>query len=276
MTLVTETAYAKLNLALHVRARRPDGYHEIETIFAFCADGDTIIAEAADGLSLTTTGLFADGLPVDESNLVIRAAQAMLAHFKVRVGARISLDKRLPVAAGLGGGSADAAAVARALNRLWGLNASECELCAAIGLLGADVAACVPSRAALGKGVGDILGPPPADMPAPGTPLLLVNPLKLCPTGPVYQGWDGADRGSLAIARAGWRNDLTPGAVALVPEIGVALYLLDEIGTACFARMSGSGATCFALFDTEAARDAARDEIAAQQPGWWTCASVLR
>lgn len=276
MTRVTETAYAKINLALHVRARRTDGYHEIETIFAFCADGDTITAEAADQLSLAITGPFADGLPVDDGNLVLRAARAMQAHFGVGHGARIGLDKRLPVAAGLGGGSADAAAVTRALNRLWMLDASDAALCDAIGPLGADVAACVASRPALGKGVGDVLLPAPGDMPAAGTPILLVNPLKLCPTGPVYQGWDGADRGSLAIARAGWRNDLTPGAVALVPEIGMTLYLLDEIGTGHFVRMSGSGATCFALFETEAARDAARDEIIAQQPDWWTCASTLR
>lgn len=276
MNPIAETAYAKINLALHVRARRPDGYHDIETVFAFCADGDGISAEAADELSLSITGPFADGLPVDEGNLVLRAAGAMQAHFNVRAGARITLGKRLPVAAGLGGGSADAAAVARALNRLWRLDASEAALCDAIGRLGADVAACVASRPALGKGVGDALLPPPADTPVSATPILLVNPLKLCPTGPVYQGWDGADRGSLAIVRSGWRNDLTPGAVALVPEIGMALYLLDEIGTAHFVRMSGSGATCFALFETEAARDAARDEIAAQQPDWWTCASVLR
>ncbi len=276
MTGITETAYAKINLALHVRARRPDGYHEIETLFAFCADGDEIAVEHAAALTLGISGPFAAGLPVDEGNLVLRAAQAMQAHFKVGTGARISLDKRLPVAAGLGGGSADAAAVARALNRLWRLDASDSALCAAIGPLGADVAACIASRPALGKGMGDLLSPAPADMPLPGTPILLVNPLKPCLTGPVYQGWDGADRGSLAIARSGWRNDLTPGAVTLVPEIGLALYLLDELGTTQLARMSGSGATCFALFADEAARDAARAEIAAQQPAWWTCASVLR
>lgn len=276
MTPITETAYAKINLALHVRARRPDGYHEIETLFAFCADGDGIGIEPADELILTVSGPFSDGLPIDDDNLVLRAAKAMQAHFGVRAGARISLDKRLPIAAGLGGGSADAAAVARGLNRLWALDATDDQLCAAIGPLGADMAACVASRAMLGTSVGDVLSPPPADMPAAGTPILLVNPLMPCPTGPVYQGWDCADRGSLAIARAGWRNDLTPGAVALVPEIGLALYLLDEIGTAQFVRMSGSGATCFALFDSAAARDSARDEIAVQQPGWWTCASVLR
>lgn len=276
MTRIAETAYAKVNLALHVRARRPDGYHEIETIFAFCTDGDRIAVEPANDLSLRITGPFAEGLPVDEGNLVLRAARAMQKHFNVRAGAQITLDKRLPVAAGLGGGSADAAASARALNQVWALNESESELCLAIGPLGADVAACIASRPVLGKGVGDILLPAPADMPAPGTPILLVNPLLPCPTGPVYQGWDGADRGSLAIARAGWRNDLTPSAVAQVPIIGMTLYLLNEVGTAHFVRMSGSGATCFALFDTEAARDEARDEIAAQQPDWWTMASLLR
>lgn len=276
MSLISETAYAKINLALHVRARRPDGYHEIETLFAFCADGDGIEVEQAEALTLDIIGPFADGLPADGGNLVLCAAQAMQTRFGIRTGARITLDKRLPIAAGLGGGSADAAAVARALNRLWRLDASDAALCDAIGLLGADMVACVASRPAMGKGVGDILTSPPADMPASGTPILLVNPLKPCPTGPVYKAWDGADRGSLAIARSGWRNDLTPGAVSLVPEIGMALYLLNDISTAHFVRMSGSGATCFALFDSEAAQDAARAEIATKQPDWWTMASVLR
>ncbi len=276
MTPITETAYAKINLALHVRARRPDGYHEIETLFAFCADGDRISVEPAHDVSLSIIGPFGDGLPVDEGNLVLRAALAVQAYFGVAKGAHITLDKRLPVAAGLGGGSADAAATARALNRLWGLDADDARLIAATGSLGADVAVCVASQSALGKGLGDILTPPPADMPEPGTPILLVNPLKPCPTGAVYKGWDGADRGSLAIMRSGWRNDLTPSAILQVPEIGMALYLLDDIGTANLVRMSGSGATCFGLFDDMADRDEAQADIAAQQPGWWTCASVLR
>lgn len=276
MTVISETAYAKVNLALHVRARRADGYHEIETLFAFCADGDGISVEPANDLTLSICGPFGDGLAVDETNLVLRAAQAMQKYFVLTKGAHIMLDKRLPVAAGLGGGSADAAATARALNRLWGLDADDARLIAAIGSLGADVAVCVASRSALGKGLGDQLSPPPADMPEAGAPILLVNPLKPCSTGAVYKGWDGADRGSLAIMRAGWRNDLTPSAILQVPEIGMALYLLDDIGTASLVRMSGSGATCFALFDDIADRDEAQAEIVAQQPDWWTCASMLR
>lgn len=276
MTVISETAFAKINLALHVRVRRPDGYHEIETLFAFCADGDQISVEPANELLLSITGPFGDGLPVDEGNLVLRAALAIREHFGVKKGAQIILDKRLPIAAGLGGGSADAAAAARALNRLWELNADDAALISAIGPLGADVAVCVASQSALGKGLGDQLSVPPADMPGPGAPILLVNPLKPCPTGAVYKGWDGADRGSLAISRAGWRNDLTPSAIAQVPEIGEALYLLDDMGTASLVRMSGSGATCFALFDSLADRDEAQAEIAAHQPGWWTMSSVLR
>lgn len=276
MTVIAEIAYAKINLALHVRARRPDGYHEIETLFAFCADGDGIIVKPANDLTLSIAGPFGDALPVDDGNLVLRAAQTMQAHFGVAKGAHITLDKRLPVAAGLGGGSADAAATARALNSLWGLGVDDARLIAAIGSLGADVAVCVASQSALGRGLGDQLSLPPADMPEAGTPILLVNPLKPCPTGAVYKGWDGADRGSLAIMRSGWRNDLTPSAILQVPEIGMALYLLDDIGTASLVRMSGSGATCFALFDDVADRDDAQEEIAAMQPGWWTLPSVLR
>lgn len=275
MNRVTETAHAKINLALHVRARRPDGYHEIETLFAFTDGGDGVEVEAAGTLSLDITGPFAKGLPVDEDNLVMQAARAMQRHFGIAAGACIRLEKRLPVAAGLGGGSADAAAVARALNRLWVLDADDAALIAAIGGLGADVAACVSSRTTFGRGIGEQLEP--AAVPGlPGTSVLLVNPMKPCLTGPVYRAWDGADRGSLAVHRSAWRNDLTPGAVALVPEIGLVLYVLAEMEGTTQVAMSGSGATCFALFTDDHARDAARDEIGEMYPGWWSMAGRLR
>ena len=133
----------------------------------------------------------------------------------------------------------------------------------------------MPSRTVIGRGIGDIVER--VEMPAiSGVPVLLVNPMKPCPTGPVYQGWDGADRGSIAVHRSAWRNDLTASAVALVPEIGMVLYMLAQAHGTGQVAMSGSGATCFALFDSEAARDEARDEIAEMQPGWWTCAGRLR
>lgn len=275
MTVMTETAYAKINLALHVRARRHDGYHEIESLFAFLDDGDRIAVEPADSLILSIAGPFADALTADEDNLVLRAARAMKAWFDVGPGAHIRLEKRLPIAAGLGGGSADAAATARALNAFWNLNADADTLARIVGGLGADVPACLASRTAIGRGIGDIIEP--VDMAAvSGVPVLLVNPMKPCPTGPVYQGWDGADRGSIAVHRSAWRNDLTASAVALVPEIGIVLYMLTQARGTGQVAMSGSGATCFALFDSEAARDEARNEIGETQPGWWTCVGRLR
>lgn len=275
MTVVTETAYAKINLALHVRARRHDGYHEIESLFAFLDDGDRIAVEPADDLLLSIGGPFAGALTADEDNLVLRAARAMKAWFDVGPGAHIRLEKLLPIAAGLGGGSADAAATARALNAFWNLDADAETLARIVGGLSADVPACLASRTVIGRGIGDIVEP--VDRTAiSGVPILLVNPGKPCPTGPVYRGWDGADRGSLAIHRSAWRNDLTASAVALVPEIGMVLYMLTQARGTGQVAMSGSGATCFALFDTEAARDEARDDIAEMQPDWWVCAGRLR
>jgi len=250
-----EIAYAKLNLALHVRAREADGYHRIETLFAFCEDGDVVTAEPADELSLTVIGQFAGALAGEGDNLVLRAARAAGA------AAAITLDKRLPVAAGLGGGSADAAAVLRMFGGSVAMAAA----------LGADVPACLLSRTARGEGRGDRIEA--VEMPGlTGTPVLLVNPNIPLPTGPVFKGWDGVDRGPLGDWEAG-RNDLEPPARALVPEIGA---VLGELSGARVARMSGSGATCFGLYDTEAARDADAARIAALRPGWWLSQTRLR
>ena len=277
-----ETAYAKLNLALHVRARRADGYHELESLFAFADAGDAVTAEPAAGLSLTVAGPFAGALAGEatEDNLVLRAAQALRARFGVAAGAALRLDKRLPVAAGLGGGSADAAAAARALARLWRLEADEAALIAAVGPLGADVPVCVASQTVIGRGIGDALTPRAGAEALSGTPLLLVNPGEPCPTGPVFRAWDGVDRGPLGDDPALWRNDLEPGAQALVPVIADVLAALRPLPGATMVRMSGSGATCFALFaagrEGRAARDAAARTIRAGHPGWWTMAGALR
>ena len=275
-TIVTETACAKINLALHVRARRADGYHEIETLFAFVDDGDRLSAEPAVDLALDVTGPCAGALAGEDDNLVLRAARAMQAHFDVSDGAAIRLDKRLPVAAGLGGGSADAAAVARALARLWRLDADEDALVAAVGGLGADVPVCVASHMAVGRGIGDHGEPWVQAVHWRGMPVLLVNPGVACPTGPVYRAWDGVDRGPLTDDMADWRNDLEPGAVALAPPIADVLAALRGCAGASLVRMSGSGATCFALFDDAAARDGAASAIRAAHPGWWTMTGALR
>jgi len=266
-----ETAYAKINLALHVRERMADGYHRIETIFAFADDGDRLgVAEVQD-LTLEIIGPFAPDLVGEADNLILRAARALRDRYGVAAGARLTLDKRLPIASGIGGGSADAAAALRLLARWWHLDASEGDLLEIAARLGADVPACLLSLTARGEGKGDDLKPLPAEDLA-GTPLLLVNPRRALSTAAVFKAWDGVDRGPLGEWREG-RNDLEQPAVGLVPEIADVMAALDG---AEFARMSGSGATCFGLYATVEARDRAAAHLAAVHPEWWTLASQIR
>lgn len=255
-----ETAFAKLNLALHVRAREPDGYHRIETIFAFCEDGDVLTAEPADRLSLDLTGPFAADLTGEPDNLVLRVARA--------VGAEqfaLTLEKNLPVASGIGGGSADAAAALRLLG------GGRADLPVIAAGLGADIPACLASRTARGEGRGDRIEPLAGEGLA-GMPVLLVNPGVALSTAAVFAAWDGIDRGPLVDWRDG-RNDLEAPARRLVPEIGA---VLDALADADVARMSGSGATCFGLYADSARRDAGQARIAAEHSGWWTFSSRLR
>ncbi|MFP5330427.1 MAG: 4-(cytidine 5'-diphospho)-2-C-methyl-D-erythritol kinase [Alphaproteobacteria bacterium] len=270
----TETAYAKLNLALHVRERMEDGYHRIETLFAFCEDGDELSAQPQEHVSVDVEGPFADQLQ-GGTNLAWMAADLLLRNRaepnpNLKRGASITLTKHLPVAAGLGGGSADAAAALRLLNRLWGLR-WPLERLAEIGReLGADVPACVRSVPARGTGRGDRLEPVELDLA--GTPVLLVNPRVALPTGEVFARWDGNDRGPLGEWREG-RNDLMDAATAIVPQISTVLAWLSAQRGARFVRMSGSGPTCFALFDGEADRDSAAMAVPRE---WWRLATRLR
>ena len=266
-----ETAYAKINLALHVRSREPDGYHRIETLFAFCEDGDELEVELADGLDLRVDGPMSEGLVDETDNLVLRAARLLQ---RGGEGVSLRLTKCLPVAAGLGGGSADAAAALRLLNRFWSLDLDTERLLRFAASLGADVPACIASISARGEGRGDRLRP--VEIGLSGTPILLVNPAKALSTAGVFRGWDGIDRGPLSDDWMGGRNDLEPIALAMVPEIGDVLERLRSQSGVRLARMSGSGATCFALFDSDAARDAASVAIVAERPGWWQLATRLR
>ena len=274
-----ETAYAKINLALHVRRRMPDGYHDLETLFAFCADGDELTAAPADDLSLTIVGPFGEGLSAGPDNLVLRAAEALRAAAGTAAGAAIRLDKRLPVASGIGGGSADAAAALRLLVRLWDVAVTDETLHGIAATLGADVPACMVSQTCRGEGRGDRLDLLDARA-LTGMPLLLVNPRVAVPTGPVFQRWDQIDRGPLAsgdplAAALNGRNDLEPPARALQPVIACVVKALSAMPGLRLARMSGSGATCFALFADAAARDAADAAIAAAHPHWWRLATRL-
>lgn len=266
---LSEPAPAKLNLALHVRRRREDGYHELETLFAFCADGDVLHAAPADELTLRIEGPFAPGLEAGEDNLVIRAARRLAGAAGIAPQAALTLDKRLPIASGIGGGSADAAAALRLLTRMWGIDPQFASIVAP--QLGADVPACLLSMTARGRGVGEDLEIVEIDSLS-GVPVLLVNPRITLATGPVFAAWDGIDRGPLGTWENG-RNDLEAPARALVPEIGEVLTWLSSQQGVTFARMSGSGATCFALFETERARIEAGSRCPDK---WWNLSTFLR
>ena len=263
-----ELAPAKLNLALHVRGKLPDGRHRIETVFAFCTDGDEVSATASDDLSLAIGGPFASELGDSEGNLALKAARALREGAGVAEGAALKLTKKLPIASGIGGGSADAAATLRLLTRLWGIDPTHAT---AIALtLGADVPACLLSMTARGEGAGDELKL--VDAGVSGKPVLLVNPRVELSTADVFARWSGEDKGPLEDWRAG-RNDLEAAAVEQVPLIGTVLAWLAIQPGVDVVRMSGSGATCFALFDCEEARDNA--EVAVPRE-WWRLSTYLR
>lgn len=273
--MLTETAPAKINLALHVRARRPDGYHDIETLFAFLGDGDVVTVEPADADGFAITGPFAPALSGEGGNLVLAARDAFATAVGPLPPLRITLDKRLPVASGIGGGSADAAATLRALARWRGVDPAGL---AEVALrLGSDVPACLLGRASRGGGRGERLALVEG---LAGIPVLLVNPGVGVSTAKVFAGWDRIDRGALAdgdplAAALAGRNDLEPPALAIAPVIAEVVASLAAQPGVRLARMSGSGATCFALFDTGGDAAAARDAVTAAHPDWWSLASVL-
>jgi 4-diphosphocytidyl-2-C-methyl-D-erythritol kinase len=256
-----ETAYAKINLALRVQGKRADGYHELDTLFAFAEDGDRLAVAQGEGLSLRVTGPFASALGEAEDNLVLRAA-SLLGGGR---GAALTLDKRLPVAAGIGGGSADAAAALRLLSRWWRLDLGEGELLKMAAEIGADVPACLRSRTVRGTGRGDtLIG---VRQRFAGTPVLLVNPGVSISTAEVFRRWK---------RRRAHGNDLEPAALEIAPVIGDVIELLNAQPGVRMVRMSGSGATCFALFDSVACRDSADAAIAEARRDWWRLASRLR
>ncbi|HYX48003.1 MAG TPA: 4-(cytidine 5'-diphospho)-2-C-methyl-D-erythritol kinase [Sphingomicrobium sp.] len=269
MTAAVEIAPAKLNLALHVRGKLPDGRHSIETIFAFCVDGDRLSGERDHELSLRVTGLFSAELAGEKDNLVLRSGRALAEAAGVTAGAALVLEKRLPVASGIGGGSADAAAALRLLTALWKIDPKYAQEVAP--KLGSDVPACLLSLPARGEGAGDRLTAV-AIPELSGRPVLLVNPRVPLSTAAAYAAWNGLDRGPLEDWREG-RNDLEGPATTLVPQIGSVLAWLSAQGGASFVRMSGSGATCFALFDSEQSRDMAAVAVPRE---WWHLATFLR
>ncbi len=278
----TEAAPAKVNLALHVRGRRPDGYHELDTLVVFAADADTVeLAEGGD--RLTIDGPFGALLRGDDTeNLVLRAARRLAARAG-RSWPALRLTKNLPVAAGLGGGSADAAATLRLLTRAWRLPLAEQDIAAEGIALGADVPMCVRSRPLIARGRGERI----EDVPAfPALSMVLVHPAVAVSTGQVFARLDSPEdpplpelpeRFETVADFIRWlrptRNGLADAARDVAPVIGNALLALSNTG-AMFARMSGSGATCFGIFPFRDAAEHAARIIRAAEPSWWVSATT--
>ena len=274
-------APAKINLWLNVVGRRADGYHLLDSLIAFTDLADEIDAQPADRLMLTVDGPLAPALAGEADNLVLQAARLLADRASVSPRAALHLTKRIPVAAGLGGGSADAAAALRALIDLWRVALPVEELFDLAARLGADVPMCLAGRAALVSGVGERLAPAPL---LPSCAVLLVNPGvalatpevfaarrgDFSPARPLAEPWTDAAGFAAALAVRG--NDLTDAAVSLRPVVGDVLAFLRQTGGALHAAMSGSGATCFALYRTiEQAQHAAAKVPAA----WWHHAGML-
>jgi 4-diphosphocytidyl-2-C-methyl-D-erythritol kinase len=275
-------AAAKVNLYLHVAAPTPDGFHPIASLMVFADLGDSLAARPAGRLSLSIDGPFAEGLSAGPDNLVLRAAQALLRRAgREDAAVELVLTKALPIAAGLGGGSSDAGAALRLLRKRLRLPVDDEALQATAAEIGADGAACLWGRPVVAEGRGERLSPAPA---MPPLPAVLVNPGVPSPTGAVYRAYDASGAPGAAdrpqppalptpAAAAAWlktcRNDLEAPAVAIEPRIGEALAALQAAPESLLARMSGSGATCFALCADMASAQALADRLAAEHPHWW-------
>lgn len=272
-------AQAKINLCLHVGAKRSDGYHDLESLVAFTAFADGVGLADDDVLSLTVIGPRSADLPVSENNLVLRAARLLAEERGVKAGARMTLHKHIPVASGMGGGSADAAAALRGLARLWNLDLYGQDLQEIAVKLGADVPVCVESSPAWMEGRGERITRLP---PLPQFWLLLVNPRIPVSTAEVFAKLE-ARRGlrlacplapfddvrSLVYFLQSTTNDLEAPARSLAPVIGDVLSELSRLPGALLTRMSGSGATCFALFDSERELRPAEAMLAERRSDWW-------
>lgn len=283
---VSVDAPAKINLYLHVTGRRDDGFHLLDSLVVFADAHDAIVCRPAQALTLAVTGPRGAALAgLGDDNIILRAARGLAALTGVNAGAAITLDKRLPVAAGIGGGSADAAATLKALLRLWGVAPDPGTLDELALSLGADVPVCLAGRSAYFGGIGEQITPVDG---LPRLPLLLVNPGVAVSTPAVFKARQGrfspparlaqipGTAEALAAALGERSNDLEAPARAIEPAVD---DVLDAIGAApgcLLARMSGSGATCFGVFGDEAAAEAAGSAIAAAHPDWWVMPGATR
>ena len=276
-------APAKINLFLHVGAPGQDGYHPLCSLMVFADVGDRVVIHEADALSVRVHGPFAAGLAEEHDNLVLRAARALLAKARgPQPPICLSLEKVLPVAAGLGGGSSDAGAALRLVRAAFGIMMEDEELEAVAASLGADGAACLWGRPVLAQGRGELLTPAPR---LPTIEAVLVNPGVGVSTPAVYRALDDAqafgevapppmpDAFESVEELAGWltvmRNDLQAPAVGLAPEIGDVIETLAGEPETLIARMSGSGATCFAICASDIEAEALAERVAGMRPTWW-------
>ncbi len=280
-------APAKINLYLHVLGRRSDGYHDLDSLVAFATLHDVITVTPADEWSLAIDGPFNEILSAsveDRDNLVLRAARVLAEHLGHDDGVALRLHKEIPIEAGLGGGSADGAAVLLALCRMWHAEVPMVVLSEMARRLGSDLPVCLHSRTAFMGGVGERIEIAP-EVPPLG--IVLVNPRARVPTAEVFRRWSQsgapmdrpsyqpADPVSLINALRECRNELTAPAIAMAPMIGTVLSAIESTLGVLLTRMSGSGATCFGLFADAVAAQSAAEQIAQAQPEWWVRAGRL-
>lgn len=281
---VAEPAPAKVNLDLWVTGRRPNGWHELDSLVVFTDWGDCVRCTPAPSLGLEVIGPHAAALADERDNLVLRSARLLAGHAGRDPAVRLVLEKRIPVAAGLGGGSADAAATLRALDRLWSVGASRDDLLPLAAELGADVPVCLIGRPTRMRGFGEVLAP--LDQ-LPALALVLLNPSRMLSTAAVFAALGPireapppspvpADRDALLAWLGGRVNHLEAPARRLLPEIDRVLGTLAGQPGCRLARMTGSGATCFGLFDDSPAAERAASAIAAARPEWWVTSVMSR
>jgi 4-diphosphocytidyl-2-C-methyl-D-erythritol kinase len=278
---VTEIAKAKINLALHVLGRRADGYHELDSFVAFADIGDELVITPSDQLSLTCSGMFGAQVPSGAENIIQKAWHHLDTLFTAKnlvlPTVHVALTKNLPVASGIGGGSADAAAVLRGLLRLSNQKLSETEITALAKGLGADVPVCFHEAACQMQGIGEIITPLSIELPRA---IVLVNPLAACSTASVFTNL-ALKPGQSHLAPldlnspSDWRNDMTQAAMATQPIIAQVLAALKTEPSFSSVRMSGSGATCFGLVASMAQASGAAARLSVKNPGWWVRAAEL-
>jgi len=281
---ITIFAPAKINLYLHITAKRNDDYHLIESLVVFADYGDQITVTPSKKLRLKINGQFADYIKPDNNNLVIKAALLLAKASGIEPTGNITLTKNLPVSSGIGGGSADAAATLRALTELWDIQISTDSLSSLAEELGADVPICLKGVTSIVTGIGEKITPVPK---LPNFWLVLVNPNVLVSTAEVFSAFRGKflitqpfntqqkSIDKLVNSLSQYKNNLTPASVSIAPVIKDVLEALRSTENQLLSRVSGSGATCFSLFKTKSHADAAAKELALKYPNWWIKATSI-